>query len=320
MSNYTHETVPTQFVEANGIRYAYRRFGKPGKAPLLFLGYFNSNMDAWDPAVTNVLTADHELILFDNAGVGASGGRTPSTVAEMTQHCVAFCRALGLKAVDIVGFSLGGMIAQQLALSHPDLVRRLILLGTGPRGGEGMTFTELSPEEQVDPVAFLLGAFFSPSEASQAAGREYLKRLESRKVDQDRPVSRDSAVAQLAAIREWGTIPSTGRYATLKKITHPTLIVHGNKDIVVAPINALLLAEHLPNAQLIVYSDSSHGAQYQHARLFLEHVKLFLSEGDSPAPALDQAPVGTLVGSSRGPEARSKSGLPMFGSEFPKEG
>jgi pimeloyl-ACP methyl ester carboxylesterase len=157
MSNYTHETVPTQFVEANGIRYAYRRFGKPGKAPLLFLGYFNSNMDAWDPAVTNVLTADHELILFDNAGVGASGGRTPSTVAEMTQHCVAFCRALGLKAVDIVGFSLGGMIAQQLALSHPDLVRRLILLGTGPRGGEGMTFTELSPEEQADPVAFLIG-------------------------------------------------------------------------------------------------------------------------------------------------------------------
>ena len=191
----------------------------------------------------------------------------------------------------------------------------MILLGTGPRGGEGMTFTELSPEEQADPVAFLLGAFFSPSKASQTAGREYMKRLEFRNQDRDLPVSRNSAVAQLAAIREWGTIPSTGRYATLKKITHPTLIVHGNKDIVVAPINALLLAEHLPNAQLIVYADSSHGAHYQHARLFLEHVKLFLSEGDSPAAALDQAPVSTSVGSSR-----SKSGLPMFGSEFPKEG
>jgi pimeloyl-ACP methyl ester carboxylesterase len=281
MSNYTHETVPTRFVETKGISYAYRRFGKPGTVPLLFLEYFNSNMDGWDPAVTNSLAADHEVILFDNAGVGASGGETPYTVVEMTQHCVAFCRALGLKAIHVVGFSLGGMIAQQLALDHPHLVQRLILLGTGPRGGEGMTFTELSPEEQADPVAFLLGAFFSPSEASQAAGREYMKRLDSRKEDRDLPVSRNSAVAQLAAIREWGTIPAIGRYATLKKITHPTLIVHGNKDIVVAPINALILAEHLPNAQLIVYSDSSHGAQYQHAKLFLEHVKLFLRWGFS---------------------------------------
>ena len=278
MSNYTHETVPTKFIEAKGIRYAYRRFGKAGKVPLLFLEYFNSNMDGWDPAVTNSLAADHEIILFDNAGVGASGGETPYTVVEMTQHCVAFCRAVGLKAIHIVGFSLGGMIAQQLALEQPDLVRRLILLGTGPRGGEAMTFAELSAEEQADPVAFLLGAFFSPAEASQAAGREYVKRIASRKKDRDLPVSGKSAVAQLAAIREWGTIPSTGRYDSLQNITHPTLIVHGNKDIVVAPINALILAEHLPNAQLIVYPDSSHGSHYQHARTFLQHANLFLSE------------------------------------------
>jgi pimeloyl-ACP methyl ester carboxylesterase len=284
---YTHETVPTQFVEAGGVRYAYRRFGRAGTVPLLFLGYFNSNMDAWDPVVTNRLADAYEVILFDNAGVGASGGETPHSVAEMAQHCVAFCRALGLKSIHVVGFSLGGMIAQQLALDHPQLVQRLILLGTGPRGGEGLTFTELSAEEQQDPVAFLLGAFFSPSEASQAAGREYMKRLESRKKDRDLPVSRNSAVAQLAAIREWGTIPATGRYATLKDITHPTLIVHGNKDIVVAPINALILAEHLPNAQLIVYSDSSHGAHYQHATMFLEHVKLFLTEHASAKPALN---------------------------------
>jgi pimeloyl-ACP methyl ester carboxylesterase len=287
MSDYTHETVPTRFVDVNGITYAYRRFGKAGTVPLFFLEYFNSNMDGWDPAVTNRLSADHEVILFDNAGVGASGGETPSTVAEMTQHCVAFCRALGLKAMHVVGFSLGGMIAQQLALDHPHLVQRLILLGTGPRGGEGMTFTELSAEEQADPVAFLLGAFFSPSEASQAAGRAYMKRLESRSEDRDLPVSRNSAVAQLAAVREWGTIPSTGRFATLKSIKHPTLIVHGNKDIVVAPINALILAEHLPNAQLVVYPDSSHGAQYQHAKEFLEHVRLFLNGGESLKPEVD---------------------------------
>jgi pimeloyl-ACP methyl ester carboxylesterase len=199
----------------------------------------------------------------------------------MTKHCVAFCRALGLKQIHVVGFSLGGMIAQQLAIEHPQLAGRLILLGTGPRGGEDMTFTELSAEEQADPVAFLLAAFFSPSEASQAAGREYIKRLESRKNDRDLPVSRDSAVAQLAAIREWGTIPATGRYATLKSITHPTLIVHGNKDIVVTPINAFILEEHLPNAQLIMYPDSSHGAFYQHRKAFLEQVKIFFSDGDS---------------------------------------
>ena len=141
-----------------------------------------------------------------------------------------------------------------------------------------MGFTELSAEEQADPVAFLLGAFFSPSGPSQTAGREYMKRLESRKNDRDLPVSRRSAVAQLDAIREWGTIPATGRYATLKNLTHPTLIVHGNKDIVVTPINAFILAEHLPNAQLIMYPDSSHGAFYQHRKAFLEQVKIFLSE------------------------------------------
>jgi pimeloyl-ACP methyl ester carboxylesterase len=280
MSNYTHKTVPTDFIAADGIRYAYRRFGKVGKTPLLFLGYFNSNLDAWDPAVTNGLAKEHELILFDNAGVGASEGQTPATVVEMTGHCFAFCRGLGLKAVNIVGFSLGGMIAQQMVLEHPKLVKRLILLGTAPRGGEGLTFTELSPEEQTDPVAFLLGAFFTSSEASRNAGRQYIKRIESRKENRDRPVSRDSAVAQLAAIREWGTIPKTERFAYLKQITQPVLIVHGNKDIVVTPINALLLAENLPNAMLIVYSDSSHGAYSQHAELFLGHTRLFLDGGD----------------------------------------
>jgi len=280
MSHDTHDTVPTQFVEAKGTRYAYRRFGKAGTVPLLFLAYFTSTMDGWDPAVTNGLAPDHEVMLFDNAGVGASGGETPDTVVAMTQHCVAFCRALGVQAMHVVGFSLGGMLAQQLALDHPHLVQRLMLLGTGPRGGEGMTFTELSPAEQADPVAFLLGAFFSPSAASQAAGRAYMKRLTSRTEDRDLPVSRDSAVAQLAAIREWGRIPPTDRYATLKHIPHPALIVHGNKDSVVAPINAFMLAEHLPDAQLIVYPDASHGAQYQHAKRFLEHVQLFLREGD----------------------------------------
>src|SRR5256712_9010142 len=225
MSHDTHDTVPTQFVEAKGTRYAYRRFGKAGTVPLLFLAYFNSNMDGWDPAVTNGLAPDHEVMLFDKAGVGASGGETPDTVVAMTQHCVAFCRALGVQAMHVVGFSLGGMLAPQLALDHPHLVQRLMLLGTGPRGGEGMTFTELSPAEQADPVAFLLGAFFSPSAASQAAGRAYMRRLTSRTEERALPVSRASAAAQLAAVREWGRTPPTDRYATLTHIPHPTLIL-----------------------------------------------------------------------------------------------
>jgi pimeloyl-ACP methyl ester carboxylesterase len=195
----------------------------------------------------------------------------------MTRHALAFCDALGLKKVNVVGFSLGGMIAQQLALDHPERVNRIVLLGTGPRGGEGMTFTELSAEERADPDRFLLGAFFSPTKVSQAAGRAYLNRLAARTRDRDRPVSTRTAEAQLRAIREWGAVPLSYRYATLRDVKHPTLVVHGTRDIVVLPINAFILAERLPDAQLIMYPDSNHGAYSQHAELFLKHAKMFLS-------------------------------------------
>lgn len=277
MSSYSHETAPTQFVEAEDVRFAYRRFGKSGARPLLFLQYFNANMDDWDPLVTNGLALDSDVILFDNAGIANSEGDTPNTVVAMARHVVAFCHALGLKEIDGFGFSLGGMIVQQLAHDHPEMFRRLILLGTGPRGGEGMTFTELSAEEQADPVAFLLGAFFAPTESSQTAGKDFVGRLQWRRNDRDLPVSKKAAEGQLNAIREWGTIPSSNRYAMLEKIGQKTLIVHGNRDIVVQPINALILAERLPDAQLIVYPDSSHGAQYQHASLFLRQANLFLN-------------------------------------------
>jgi pimeloyl-ACP methyl ester carboxylesterase len=277
MSSYSHETAPTRFVEAEGVRFAYRRFGKSGGRPLLFLQYFNANMDDWDPFVTNGLALDRDVILFDNAGIASSGGDTPGTVVEMARHVVAFCHALGLKEIDAFGFSLGGMIVQQLAYDHPEMFRRIILVGTGPRGGEGMTFTELSAEEQADPVGFSLGAFFAPTKTSQRAGKAFLERLQWRRDDRDLPVSRKAAEAQLNAIREWGTIPSSDRYAMLGKIAQRTLIIHGNKDIVVQPINALILAERLPDAQLVVYPDASHGAQYQHASLFLRQANLFLN-------------------------------------------
>jgi pimeloyl-ACP methyl ester carboxylesterase len=276
MPNDTHETAPTQFVQAGGVQFAYRRFGLRGATSLLLCNYFAANMDDWDPKVTNGLAAEHDVILFDYPGIGRSSGETSSTVAALTQHCVAFCRAIGLTRFDVIGFSLGGMIAQQLAAEHPHLLRRVILLGTGPRGGEGLVFDELTADELDDPSALLMKAFFTRSEASQASGRAYMERLKSRSIDRDTPVSKQAALAELAAIREWGVIPASDRFAMLGTIQQPTLIVHGNKDVVVMPINAFLLAEHLPNAQLIMYPDASHGAQSQHADVFLEHVKLFL--------------------------------------------
>jgi len=276
MSNVTHETAPTQFVQAGDVQFAYRRFGPRGATPLLLLNYIAAHMDDWDPKVSNGFAAEHDVILFDYPGIGRSSGETPFTVAALTKHCVAFCRAIGLIHFDIVGFSLGGMIAQQLGAEYPGLLRRIILLGTGPRGGEGMVFDELSVDELIDPAGLLMRAFFTQSEASQKSGRAYMERLKSRSADRDVPVSRQSALAQIATIREWGVIPPSDRFAMLGKIHHPILIGHGNRDVVVMPINAFLLAEHLPNAQLIMYPDASHGAQSQRADVFLEHAKLFL--------------------------------------------
>ncbi len=272
----THETAATQFVQTGDVQFAYRRFGPRGGTPLLLCNYFAANMDDWDPKITNGLAIDHDIVLFDYPGIGGSTGETPSTVAALSEHCAAFCRATGLSKFDVLGFSLGGMIAQQLGAEYPDLLRRIILLGTGPQGGEGMVFDELSVDELNDATALLMNAFFTPSQASQASGRAYIERLRSRSTDRDSAVSRQSALAQLSAIRQWGVIPASHRFAMLSKIQHPSLIVHGNKDVVVKPVNAFLMVEHLPNAQLIIYPDASHGAQSQHADVFLEHIKLFL--------------------------------------------
>jgi len=277
MSQHMHETAPTQFVQVGDARVAYRRFGKREALPLLLLNYFAASMDDWDPKITNGFAAERDVIIFDYPGIGRSTGTASSTVAAMTKDLVGFCRALGLDNFDIVGFSLGGMIAQQLASEFPDMARRIILLGTGPRGGEGMTFIELSVDELDDPASLLMYAFFTPSDASKAAGHAYLERLKLRATDRDEPVSRQAAIAQLESIREWGAIPSENRFAMLSQIRQPTLIVHGKEDVVVMPINAFLLAQHLPNAQLIMYPDASHGAQSQHAEAFLEHARLFLN-------------------------------------------
>src|ERR1700739_2152699 len=180
----TYSQTPTDVVRvASGIDFAYRRVGNRGDMPLVLANYFAANMDDWAPLICDGLTADRDVITFDYPGIGGSTGTPPATVAELAVDCVGFLHALGLTTVDFLGFSLGGMVAQQIASSHPGMLRRMILCGTGPRGGEKMTFDELSADELNDSVALLLNAFFTSSDASQAAGRAYLDRLNPRQAD-----------------------------------------------------------------------------------------------------------------------------------------
>jgi pimeloyl-ACP methyl ester carboxylesterase len=262
---------------ASGIAFAYRRVGNRGDIPLVLANYFAANMDDWDPLVVDGLAADRDVITFDYPGIGSSTGTASATVAEVAVDCVRFLHALGLTTVDFLGFSLGGMVAQQIASSHPRMFRRMILCGTGPRGGEKMTFTELSIDELNDPVALLLNSFFAPSDASQAAGHAYLDRLNRRAADRDTPVTMTAAAAQLRAIREWGEVATADRYAMLGTIRQPTLIVHGAKDIVVDSVNAFILEQNLCDAKLLILPDASHGAQSQHAEVFLANARLFLN-------------------------------------------
>jgi pimeloyl-ACP methyl ester carboxylesterase len=274
----TYSQTPTDVVRAaSGISFAYRRVGNRGGIPLVLANYFAANLDDWDPLIVDGLAADRDVITFDYPGIGNSTGATPATVAELAVDCVGLLRALGLTTVDFLGFSLGGMVAQQIASSQPGMFRRMILCGTGPRGGEKMTFDELSADELKDPVALLLNAFFTSSDASQAAGHAYLDRLRRRDADRDTPVTTTAAAAELRAIRGWGEVPSTDRYAMLRTIRQPILIVHGAKDIVVDSVNAVILEENLCDATLLMLPDASHGAQSQHAEVFLANARLFLN-------------------------------------------
>lgn len=274
-------TAPTRFVEAAGIRFAHRRFGTASEVPpLVFLQHFTGTLDNWDPAVVDGLAARREVVLFDNAGVGASGGTTPPTVAAMAADAAAFLDAVGIAHADILGFSLGGMVAQQLTLDRPDLVRRLILVGTGPRGGEGMAaFT--SQVQQIfgatydPPDELWLPVMFAPTDSSQAAGRAFLERLRQRQIDRDLPPSPAVAQAQLAAVAEWGASRG-GDYSYLAAIAAPTLVVNGDDDIIIPTVNSYLLAKSLPRAQLILYPDANHGAQYQYPDAFVEAAARFL--------------------------------------------
>lgn len=279
----THVTAQTKFVETNGIRFAHRRFGKKTGVPLLFMQHFRGGMDHWDPSVTDGFARDRPIILFDNAGVASSSGETPDTIEAMAEHASDFVRALSLSQVDVLGFSIGGYVAQALTLRHPDLVRRLMLVGTGPRGGEPSQdpnyvqhATSTDPRTGEAPLEAFLYLFFSPSGRGQAAGRAFWERRHMRKSNVDRPSSPQTMAAQLEALGKSQEVQGE-RFAEPKAITQPTLVVNGNNDVMIPSINSFTLSQHIPDAQLIIYPDSGHASLFQYPDLFLSHARIFLN-------------------------------------------
>jgi len=275
----SYQDAPTTTVDVDGIPIVYRQVGPEGGVPLVLLHHLTAVLDDWDPAVIDGLAAERRVIAFDNRGVGGSGGTTPDSVEAMAGDAVAFLRAVGLGTVDLLGFSLGGMVAQVIAEQRPGLVRRLILAGTAPAGGQGAASAGLVLQNAVQraaaegkhPKHFL---FFSPTPTSQAAADAFLGRLDQRTLqDRDTPVSNETIGAQITALAKWeqGTSP-TG----LATVTQPVLVVNGDEDIMLPTINSFELAQSLPNAQLSIYPDSGHGGIFQHHALFVQQSLEFL--------------------------------------------
>jgi pimeloyl-ACP methyl ester carboxylesterase len=282
-------TAPTRFIQVGEQRYAYRRFGDGPGCPLLFLQHFTGTLDNWDPAVTDSLASELKVILFENAGVGRSTGPVPTTIAGMARHALTFLDALGISRCDVLGFSLGGMIAQQMALDRPSMIRRMILVGTAPRGGEDIMHLDKPrlagylSDPQLRGYEVLGKLFFAPTSSSQKAGQEFIKRLMQRSQDRE-PVSGPAvAEAQMAAFREWELVTGE-RFASLKALRQPTLIVNGVHDEMIPVRNSYWLSESLPNAVLLTYPDSGHGSLFQFHESFTRHAKEFLASDSAFAP------------------------------------
>ena len=281
-------TAPTQFLQVQNETYAYRQFGSGTAHPLVFLQHFTGTLDNWDPAVTDALASGREVILFESAGIGRSTGKVPETVQGMAAHALAFLDALGLKRVDLLGFSLGGMVAQEIALARPSLVRKMLLVGTAPEGGEEIMRLEKPKTKQIFASNLtasqrLVKLFFAPSASSQAAGEAFIARLAQRNQDREPASGPDVAKAQLSAFRAWEAFTGE-RFAKLCKVGQPCLVVSGVFDMMIPVRNSYLLSEHLPNAVLLTLPDSGHGSLFQFHESFTRQTAAFLASYSQFAP------------------------------------
>ena len=241
------KNTPTQTLNVGGTPFAYRELGPRGGTPLVFLHHFTAVLDDWDPRVIDGIAAHRHVITFDNRGIGATVGKVPHTLEAMAADAAAFIRALGHENVDLIGFSIGGGVAQEIALIHPELVRRLILAGTGVRGGGGLTKMPLivggaylkAALTRLDPRHFL---FFNRDPVGKRAATQYIARLQERTSDRDKAISHQARIAQLKAIRESGL----GDPRDLSQITQPTFVANGDNDVMVASSQSHELAERIP--------------------------------------------------------------------------
>jgi pimeloyl-ACP methyl ester carboxylesterase len=270
-------SAPTRTVSAGGVDFAYRELGPATGVPVVFLHHLAAVLDNWDPRVVDGIAAKHRVITFDNRGVGASTGSTPDTIEAMARDAVTFIHALGLDSVDLLGFSMGGMIAQVIAAAEPQLVRRLIVAGTGPAGGEGIeNVTRLSHLDTVrglltfqDPKQFL---FFTRTPNGRRAGKEFLARLKERTENRDSAISLKTYFTQLKAIHRWGL----ARPADLSAIRQPALVANGDNDRMVPTKNSVDLANRLPDSELVIYPDAGHGGIFQYHEQFVDKALEFL--------------------------------------------
>lgn len=274
----SHRDVATTTVEIGGASFAYRDLGPRAGPPVIFLNHLAAVLDNWDPRVVDGIAAQRRVITFDNRGVGASQGRTPSSIAEMAKDAVAFIQALGFDQVDLLGFSMGGFVAQVIAAEHPDLVRRIILAGTGPAGGDGIDKVTLLTYLDVARGAVTFRdakyyLFFTTTANGRSAARAFLARLGERTQDRDQAISVGSFRAHLQAIHRWGVAQPTD----LSRIRQPVFVANGDQDRMVPTRNSADLARRLPNARLTIYPDAGHGGIFQHHAAFVPEALDFLA-------------------------------------------
>lgn len=275
-------TVPTATTQgANGIEYHYRRFGNPAGRPLVLLQHFRGNLDNWDPLLLDALAEGREVIAFDNTGVGASTGIVPPSVTQMAHDALAFLSVLDLTRVDLLGFSLGGFVAQELALIRPDAVGRIVLAATAPQGAPGMHGWIADIIDAVGSAETtgeqLLHAFFTSTESSRSAGAEFLGRIFARTEDRDQPTDWATRVAHYDAVVQWG-IPNHGMLERLSAITHPVFVANGDNDRMILPRYTHLLGGLLPDAAVKIYPDAGHGFLFQYHGEFAADTVNFLDQ------------------------------------------